>query len=63
MAPTSMPSARMFRYEDAFTWATKPSAASNKDRIIRITDIVISGTLALSTETVTYIGCRISYRE
>lgn len=27
------------------------------------TDIVISGALALSTETVTYIGCRISYRE
>lgn len=26
-------------------------------------DIVISGALALSTETITYIGCRISYRE
>lgn len=43
MALTSMPSARMFRYEDAFTWATKPSAASNKDRIIRITNIGTNG--------------------
>lgn len=51
MALTSMPSARMFRYEDAFTWATKPSAASNKDRIIRITNIGTNGSFFQSNGT------------
>lgn len=51
MALTSMPSARMFRYEDAFTWATRPSAASNKDRIIRITNIGTNGSFFQSNGT------------
>lgn len=43
MALITMPSARMFRYEDAFTWSNKPSAVNNKDAIIRITNIGTNG--------------------